>query len=214
MANPLFISQFFNTLDFLEVSFALKRYEVGQILKGGQSFGARMGKPRWMISGVLRSEKLSDQVQLEARFGLLEGMAGSFFAFDPRKPYPINDPTGSIFTAGGASCQISAINSTGDGVKFSGLPSNYNIQFGDYFSIATGTMTYLFRSQTSVTATGTSTATFAIVEPLLMTGIAVGNAVNFVKPQGIFKLPPSGIKFPSSAGNRSDGISFEALQVL
>lgn len=180
---------------------------------GGTPRVADIGPEVW--SAKIQADFLDndDAIDAAALVNALKGSRLTFYVWEPRRPYPRKDATGSIL--GASSVTISAIASGYDTITLAGLPAGYQISKGDKFSFDWGSSpTHRALHEFSADATADSFGVLSAVPvvPLIRVGAVTGAAVTLVKPTAEMMIMPGTYAFPST-GPTTSQISFEAIQV-
>ncbi len=81
----------------------------------------------------------------------------------------------------GSSVQVNGSGQTGNEIDLKGLPAGYVIRAGQYLSIITGGVSYLYRARAAATASGSGTVTVPI-QPLIRAAHLNNDAVNLAAP--------------------------------
>lgn len=173
----------------------------------GKSFGSAL----WTMAP--RTVSLANElaVDYEAMLHSLDGVIGSFYAGDLRRPYPKEHADGD-FTE--TSAAIHTIDANNKAVRIDGLPVAFIISRGDYFSITpTAGTPALYQAMETVTVDGAGISPLFEVRPHLRPGTAVDDVVSFKVPVAVFGLDPSSIE-SRRMGALHSAISFRAVQLL
>ena len=147
---------------------------------------------------------------------LVEAMGGSldtFYAWNPERPYPKEDPDGTIL--GSATPIIETVGADNKSLSLSGLPIGYTISRGDMLAFDYGSPSSraLHRVITASTeANGSGITAEFTVAPHFRQGVAAGLAVDLTKPTAEFRIVP-GSYDPSGEGVFGS-VSFQAVQVI
>lgn len=206
---PLALASFWDALSIAAQPFDLANYEANALTNGGLITTVR-AKPRWKASVSLIDAQTASTVDVEAIVGALNGSVGSFQAYDLTRPYPKQDPTGSII--GSNTVQVSSKPSSNT-VILKGLTAGYVLSVGDYIAIPSRMYLGQVLEASTANGSGVSPAAFT-VRPYFPTAVAADDVVIVKKPYGFFKILPGSMRGFGKAPGRSSGASFEMLQVL
>ena len=130
--------------------------------------------------------------KVRARLTALNGAMNAFRLYPPTQPYPQNDPDGSTY---GASTPIVTNRDNAYQADMSGFPAGYQVVAGDWVQITYDTSReYLGQFAQNKTADGSGIILNAPLTAPLPDSVANGDAVNLIKPAGLFKLSPGSVK--------------------
>lgn len=203
----LALASFWDLLTIMEGdAFYLHRARSKSVSRGGTIRQSTSGPERWKATVSLRPAEHATSIGAEVDIGQLRGV-GEFEAYDPRRAYPLADPTGSIL--GAASVVIASVGVDNRSLALSGLPAGYVLTKGDYLSYprSGGRLAYV-RLMESVTASGLGVTAEFDVEPFLPSGTVTGAAVTLKKGRGQFIITPGSLVFPRAQHVISSGIQF------
>lgn len=201
--------------DLLERGFAQQTFDLQErqeisTLAGGQTIGKSFSSALWAGEWTTGPEYFDDAVTFEAMLRSLDGVIGTFTAYDVRRPYPKAYPTGNFTDSG----QINAIESNNKAMSLKNLPNGFTLAVGDYLSFSYGSPANraLHQVMEAATAPAGTTGTFE-VRPHIRPGATANTAVTLKKPYAIFRLVPGGLS--SAVQNGIFGTTtFRARQVI
>lgn len=162
-------------------------------LGSGEVLAADLGPRLWQADCATTQADIETIEALRARFNALDGAINSFYLFDPRRPYPATDPTGSLLAS--ATVTIQSIETNRKELTFTGLPAGFVLPAGTFFSVTAGSpsRTALMQLVSSVTASSGGVAGPVEVRPHLRPWIAATQAVTLLKPVAKVKLVPKSL---------------------
>ena len=182
-------------------------------MAGGQLRVADVRSPLWMIDFSMPNMYLEDALDLETLIDALGGSMGTFYAWNPLRPYPKLDPTGSII--GSSTQTILSVGGDNKSMTLGGLPIAYTLSRGDFLSFNYGSPSSraLHRIVTATTtANGSGVTPSFEVTPPFRQGITTGLAVTLAKPTAEFCMTPG--SFNPSASGVFQSNTFSAIQVI
>lgn len=182
---------------------------------GGEILSAELAPMLW--SGSI---KLGDMTQIEAAenemlLDLLRPAGRTAYAYDTRRPGPLNDLSGALL--GAATPVIYSIGSARE-LRLSGLPSGYVLTRGDYLSFDYGSapvrraLHRIVPATVIVPVTGI-TGPFEVTPPLRY-GASAGAAVSLIKPACKVRLVPGSVSKGLTSKTITTGMSFKFIQTL
>lgn len=194
-----------DSIDYTDQTFQLVARQELSRTAGGTTYGKDLGPALWAASYTSAPMPHSEAVSFEASLNALNGVIGTFDAYDLRRPYPLQHADGT-FTD---SAKIASV----DGMKISlkELPAGFKLSAGDYLSLEVGGQRVLHQIVEPIVANGSGeTAAFSI-RPEPWPGTAEDDAVTLKMPTCRMAL------LPGSVTTRVSGmhtvISFQAGQV-
>ena len=218
LANPLPVSEFWDLLRPQEVLFQdfepvqIDRTASGQILK------ASAGDSLWQGTVTIYPDTdYTRAMRLEARLSVAARAGMSVLAYDHRRKYPADDPTGSKLGAATPTIWTVPDNRR---LRLQGLPENYVITDGDLIGLTYGSSPVRY-SLHRVVVGGTATNTGAPndfgtpimeVTPFLPPEAAVDVAVSLIKPS--IKVSVTDANFGGGVAGRVLGPSFSFAQTM
>lgn len=182
LSFPRPLGDFWSALRLVQQEIALETYQSTSGTRGGEVLTAELAEAKWRIDAAVVTMTINEAEIWRARFNgmLMRGSEGTFMACDARRAGPLFDRDGTAIA--GHSPTVLGLNGR-RGIRFAGLPDSYQISAGDWFSVSYGTnpVRYaLMQAAESVTANGAGQTAFIDVTPFVKTGIAAGQAVDFV----------------------------------
>lgn len=211
---PLTTAVFQDKMSIETVRWWLESFQEMSITGGGESLVADLAPRMWkgdVNMSIMTHEKAAS---VQALIESLDGSLQTFDMFDPRRAYPIDDPTGSIL--GASTPEIAALNVNNKQLNISGLPAAYKLKGGDMFSFTySATRRALHRIVLDVNASGAGLASNVEVRPHFRPGVAVGQAISFIKPYCRVRMIPGSFQ-PGTGipGGFTEGMSFQVQQVI
>ncbi|QPC87420.1 hypothetical protein GA830_12205 [Mesorhizobium sp. NBSH29] len=212
---PRALNSFADTLKIASVTWKLQEQQEISMLGSGEIIAGDMGPSLWTGEVSLVPADHADARAVQADIETLEGSMQTFFLYDPRAIYPIDDPTGSKL--GAANPVISSINPNNKALIVSGLPALYNLSKGDMLSFNYGTSPVrraLHRIVETVTASGAGVSPSFEVRPHIRPGATAGIAVSLIKPAAKVRLFPGSFEEGQGAPVITSGMSFRVIQTL
>jgi hypothetical protein len=177
---PLSLAQFWQQLLIEAISFEMpEQVEMSQTGQG-QQLRADLAPMIW--SGEVRLGPMrADEAELPMAMLDVLRPGRSFLAYDTRRPFPRQDPTGSIL--GATSPTIASLPSSRE-LSLAGLPAGYVLSRGDYlaFDYLTPARRALHRIVAPVVANGAGTTPVFEVTPMIRTGALVAATVTLARP--------------------------------
>ncbi len=180
--SPLSLADFFDPLPVAKITFAPADNRTFSETGGGELIPAQRGARLWRGQVSIDIATHEELAAFEAKLSVLQEVGASFLIYDRRKPFAVNDPTGSIL--GASSLSVSAVGANNREISVTGFPSGFGLKSGDLMSWTYGsnpTRYALYRVVSDVVASG-STANLIEVTPRLRTGTPIGAAVSMVRP--------------------------------
>lgn len=199
-------------IDIADQTFALvSRQELGSRSANGTTYGKDFGSALWTVAYTTGPIANDDALAYEALLNSLDGVIGSFEAYDMRRAYPRLYPTGT----GANNGVLASVNSNNKAISLSGLVAGQVVSRGDYLSFTYGTSRALHQAVESVTANGSGVTGEFEVRPHLRTGwtLSPATAVTLKEPSGLFSLVPNSVASRASGALHSV-ISFQAIQTF
>jgi len=214
LSFPRPLSTFWNALRLVQHEIVLETYMSRSGTRAGEWITAEIAEAKWRMDAVLVTMTINEAEIWRARFNgmLMRGSDGTFMACDARRAGPLFDRDGTAIA--GHSPTVLGLSGR-RGIRFAGLPDSYQITAGDWFSVSYGTnpVRYaLMQAAESVTANGAGQTSFIDVTPFVKTGIAAGQAVDFVNAPGKMVLRDFN---PGQTGIlHVTGMSFSAVEAF
>gem|GEM_PF-3379009 len=194
-----------------EAIFVLEwRQNLSSIASGGTR-GEDAGPPKWRASITSIVMGHDDLSSILAEIYLLDGVRGTFYVTNPKKPGPRNDKDGAIL--GSNTVQIAAV--SGETISLKGLPANYVLSRGDFlhFDIGSPAVRALHILGEDVTANGSGVTDPVKVRPAPFIGTVADLAVTLIEPSAEMVILPGTVQVRQST-LLHDTVTFEAEQVL
>ena len=182
---------------------------------GGEVLSNDLGERLWVGDVTIAPRPHRIMAAVEAQLSVLRQAGRSFFAFDPRVPAPISDPTGSIL--GASSPVIASLAVNNRELTISGLPAGYVLSAGDNLSFAYGsapTRYALHQIVVGSTANGVGLTGLIEVTPLIRAGASVGASIVLIKPYCKAVYTPGSYQASTGGQVMSGGLSFSFIQSL
>lgn len=173
---------------------------------GGTTYGKDLGPAMWQASYTTGPLNSDDALSFEASLNALNGVTGTFDAYDLRRPYPRNYKDGA-FTDSGKVASVS-----GSKIALKDLPANFALKAGDYLSLVVAGRRDLHQIVEDVTASGGGTTSLFEVRPAPWPGTVADIAVTLKKPACRMALLPNSITTRIENGLYTV-VSFKACQV-
>jgi hypothetical protein len=177
---PLTLAQFWSQLLIAQITFETPEQVEASQTGQGQQLRADLAPMIWTGEVRLGPMRRHEAEFPETMLDILRP-GRSFFAHDTRRPFPRQDPTGSIL--GVASPIIASLPNARE-MSLSGLPPGYALSRGDYlaFDYLTPARRALHRIVSPVVANGGGTTPVFDVTPMIRTGALVGATVTLARP--------------------------------
>jgi len=213
LSFPLTAAQFMQMLRIQSARLWVPDAVVSEATEGGEIFTASRGPRLWQAEFTLAPGAHADIDFDEARLSLLTMPGASFFAYDPRRTGPRDDPDGTILGANAPTISSVAYRDIG----ISGLPAGYVLRRGDYigWSYGTSPIRYaLHRAVSTATASGAGVISAIEVVPPVRPGLTVGTAVSLRRPVCKMVVQPGSVSVGVGSGMISAGATFRATQTL
>lgn len=176
----------------------------------GQVLQSDLGPSLWTGDVSSREFYHAEARRIEAKLNAVIRSIGSFYLYDPRKPYPYEDPDGSIL--GASSVQINSLPDA-KSMTLKGLPVGYKLTEGDYLSFDYGDGRRAFHEVAeAVTANGSGVTPAFEVSPFIRPGAAVNAAVTLIKPAMKCIVRPGTLQVQSTGNVVTTQISFSVVQ--
>lgn len=215
LSFPLNASEFADKLRIQSVRWWLQEHQEASLTGGGDFLVADLAPRLWRADVTLIRMGHDDAAEVQALIESLDGSINAFNLYDPRKKYPRADPSGSLISA--ATPSISSLSSNNKGLAISGLPAGYQLSGGDMFCFLYGSGTQrlaLHRIVSAVAANGAGVASGVEVRPHFRAGVATGIALDFIKPVARVRIVPGSFDPGTARGMITEGMSFQAQQVI
>lgn len=218
---PVSLAGFADLLDIVEGDFKLNDNRRFSYTARGEVIDMAGGSRRWEGFFTLAPAKNNGtSPQIDAMLALLTSPGATFLMGDPRRKYPVYDPTGLIM--GAAAPKFNSYGANRRDVTFKALPANYVLTRGDHLSFsyvdAAGKTQYSLHQiiTQSRTANASGVTTSVEIVPPLPRGIdpvTLNVTVNFIKPCCKVTLLPGKTQYSlGRPGVVSNGQTFEFVQ--
>jgi len=215
LSFPLNASEFADKLRIQSVRWWLQEHQEASLTGGGDFLVADLAPRLWRADVTLIRMSHDDAAEVQALIESLDGSINAFNLYDPRKKYPRADPSGSLIAA--ATPSISSLSSNNKVLTISGLPAGYQLSGGDMFCFLYGSGTQrlaLHRVVSAVAANGSGVASGVEVRPHFRPDVATGIALDFIKPVARVRIVPGSFDPGTARGMITEGMSFQAQQVI
>jgi hypothetical protein len=199
-------------IDIADQTFLLvSRQELGSRSANGTTYGKDFGSALWQVSFTTGPIPNDDALAYEALLNSLDGVIGSFEAYDLRRPYPRATPDGS----GASDGVLASVNTNNKAITLSGLAASQVVSRGDYLSFTYGTSRALHQVMETVTANGSGVTPEFEVRPHLRPGWTLSPAitVKLKNPAGLFSLTSGSVQ-PKPSGALHTVISWSGTQTF
>lgn len=182
---------------------------------GGDDITTDMADPLWRGEITLDQRlKHAEAAAIDAQIALLNGVIGRFYMCDPRLPFPIKDPDGSIL--GGATVKILDISSDRTRIQAKSLPGFYWLSCGDRFHVNFGTSPahrgYHWIG-TTIQASNTGNTDWISIAPHLDEAINVNDEIVLRKPSPLWRFVAGSVQSGVGQGSLTPGASWQMVQV-
>jgi hypothetical protein len=219
LAFPLTTAQFQETFRIEELTLDTPgQQEIAQT-GAGEVLVRDLGPRLWRGQVTVSNYRFDCGAGIRAKIDVLRRPGASFLFYDPRKPFPAEDPDGRVINAWGSTTQLRSVNANRRDITLGGLPSGYELSPGDYISFTYGTNPVRYAMHQLVTgvkapaSAGATTAAFEVTPPI-REGYALNAAVRVTK--AVFKavLVPNTFEGGTLTGLSRNGMTFEFIQTL
>lgn len=193
------------------IEFDDQRFDQFDGLGSGHDIQSEMADPKWRARLIFTTLTDSEERFLSSRVRKLLGSSRFFMLYDPRRQYPLNDPTGSII--GANTVQVNSISANRDRISFKGLTAAYKLAIGDRVQISYGTgRNFYGELSEDNTASGAGVSGLIEVYPFVPLGIAVNDEVVLKKPACKMMVKPDGRNMGQSAATMTEGVTLEVME--
>jgi hypothetical protein len=192
-------------LDYTDQTFQLVARQELSRTAGGTTYGKDLGPALWQASYTSAPIPHSKAVSFEASLNKLNGVIGTFDAYDLRHPYPLQYPNGNFAD----DATIASINGTKISLK--DLPASFQLKAGDYLSMEVQGRRVLHQCVQDVIADSDGETTEFEIRPEPWPGTEEDIAVTLKKPACRMALMPNSVTTRVSGPHTV--ISFTAGQV-
>lgn len=178
---------------------------------GGTIRVADLRSPLWTMQADCSTLMLDQLLDIETLIDQMGGARGSFYAWDPRRPYPKLDPTGAAL--GSNAVKINSLGADNRSLSLRGLPVGYALSRGDPLSFDFGGRRALHRvASISAVANGSGVTPVFEVVPNIRPGAALNADVTLKRAAAEMRLVPG--SFNGNAEGLIGSISLQAVQVV
>lgn len=213
---PLALSEFFDLFGVRDVTFWPPARQEASREASGRTQVKDMGSPLWRSSFTSAPQSLRAAGAFEAALMSLNGSAGTFLAYDPRRPFPAAYPSG-VF---GDTAKIGELYSENAYlIALSNLAAGFTLSPGDYLGFSYGARPSRALHVITGVASGSMVAdaggeTGALrVFPPLRPGALVGASVTLKRAPCEMRLDAGGAP-PSLIDMAATSVSFSATQAF
>lgn len=211
LTYPFSLAFLADLLDIDSVVFDIERNDAVSGQGTGQTIGVELAPPLWYAEVTLNPNYFHEAEVIAAKFRALRGVMGTFLLYDPRKKFPMSDPTGSIL--GANFINITAKGANNDTLSLSGFPAGYKLSPGDKMTIPYGSgFSYFGEFSDYATANGSGVITAAPVFPHIPIAMTLGTQVRLATPYVKMSLDVKGWTPGASSGLHTGGQKFRAIQ--
>jgi hypothetical protein len=208
-----------NTLDYFQARFWIHNFQEDSGRTGaGDDLTTDLMTPLWRGEITIDpSLRHAEALAAQARISTLNGVIGRFYMYDPRMPYPIGDPMGTIINAHALTIQIAEISSDRTRVKFKKMPPNYWLNVGDRFHsefAASPVHRSYYFIVTRIKSDVDGNTGWIDVSPTMMVGQDVNDIVVIARPSPLWRLQAGGFEAGTGQGQLTPGGSLKMWQVL
>ena len=152
---------------------------------------------------------------VDAMIAGLNGVIGRFYMYDPRLPFPIKDPNGTIL--GSTTVRILDINANRNRIQVKNLPNHYWLSCGDRFHVEFGTDP-VHRGyhwiRTDIQADNTGATDWIDIAPHLPTGVNVNDEIVLRRPSPLWRFEAKSVRTGAGQGQLTPGATFRMVQVF
>lgn len=211
LTYPYSLAFLADLLNIESVTFDIERNDSVSGQGTGQTIGVELAPPLWYAEVSLNPDYMHEAEIIAAKFRSLRGVMGTFYLYDPRKQYPMSDPTGSIL--GASDIVITAKGANNDTLSLSGFPIGYKLTPGDKFCALYGaSFIYFGEFSDHATANGSGIISAVPVFPHVPLGVTLSTELTLIKPFVKMSLDVKGWSPGSSSGLHTGGQKFRAIQ--
>ena len=207
---PLSGPAFMRRLNFVDAKFTLQDYSEISGTRIGQIIPAMIAPSKWSAQFFLAPMYPEEASEIQALIEAL-GPYDRFRGFNPKRMYPLYDPTGSIL--GARDPVIDAVNANNKSIRLRNLPVGYRLSVGDMiaFPIAGGRRA-LHRIVEADFADAAGITTYFEVRPFLRAGTEIGREASLIMPAIDMMIISGSFEEGSYSNGMVQGMSFQALE--
>lgn len=195
-----------DAVGYADQTFQLQSRQELSRLANGTVLGKDFGNAMWAASYTTQPLRSDDALRLEAMLNALDGVIGTFEAYDLRRPYPRLHADG-IFSDTGTILSVS-----NPRIALKDLDPGMQLSAGDYLSFEIDGRRVLHQIMEDATADGGGETGEFAVRPHLWAGTEEDLAVRLKKPSVRMALAPNAITTRTEQGVFTT-ITFKAMQV-
>lgn len=219
MSDPLQLSDFFDLIGWEEFRMWLDPMQDVSGDGRGVRYPIERAEPIWRAEGTLdQTMTHAEAAKIQALIEKLDGVLGSFNAYDTRLPYPINDPDGTVINAWQDNVVIADVANDNQRIRLTHMPPVYRLAIGDRVSFSFGSNPShrgLHRCVSTVQSDPAGDTGWLTIRPHLVDGASlIGNPVRLAKPIGEFSLAKGGYQPGMGRGTITPGGTLRFEQVL
>jgi hypothetical protein len=212
---PLSLAAFFDLLPI--GAFRIAPQEAVELSEtaGGEVLSADIGTSLWTGEIDLSLVTHAEAGDVTPLLNRLRRPGATFLCADPTRPWPRQDPNGTIL--GAATPQILAVGASMLELSFSGLPSGYVLSRGDRvsFTYLSNPTRYAHHELVAgAVANGSGQTGLIEVTPPIKPGAAAGAAVQLVWPRLKARLIPGTVDLGQARETITDSMKFGWTQTL
>lgn len=208
-----------NKLDYYSARFWIQYFQEDSGRTGaGEDITADLSDPIWRGEITIDTRLThAEAANAQALIEMLDGVIGRFYMYDPRLPYPIDDPQGTVISAHAGTMRIAEIAANNKRVKLKNLPPLYWLNIGDRFHTDYGADPVhraYHRIITRVRSDVNGDTDWIDVRPHLNDGQAVNDIIELARPTPLWRLVANGFEAGTGQGQLTPGGSLKMTQVL
>lgn len=209
MAAAFQRSDILTAVGFSDGDLTLKeRQELGGREANGAQPGISYGSGLW-LGNYVTEELFNDQAaDFQTIIESLDGILGTFEAWDLRRPVPRAHRDGSANNG-----VLASVNANNKALSLTGLKAGQTISRGDFLSFDYGVNRALHKAAETIVADGSGATAEFEVRPHLRAGWSLGTAINLKTPRGIFVLVKDSFQ-PRRINGKRESYSFQAAQFI
>lgn len=211
---PLTRAQFMDILPIGQFSMELPEQMETNRTGNGEQIDADLGDRVWQGEITMGRMTRAEAGRPEVMIDLLRQAGRSFLVYDPRRPAPLLDPTGSIL--GASTPTINTLGADSRELRVGGLPATYVLSPGDYLSFTYGTnpVRYALHRVVATTQAVAGLTPLFEVTPNIRTGAVTGAAVTLIKAHCKAKIVAGSVAAGVGRRTITDGLGFRYLQTM
>ena len=207
----LSLAQFANRLRVTDYTFEPSENVQTTQSIGGITYRVSRGPILWSGSITCSAYTHDGQAQLSALIDKIKRPGNQFLFTPPLRSRPKSFVTGDNLS----NVQTNGTQAAGYNIKLKGLPANYELTEGDYFSFNLNGIHRIYRVVTAVTASATGTATVEVNVPLASGGLPPANTVvALINPVATCQYKDRSYSGVTVGLSHSDSFSFSFVQTI